>query len=141
MMRDLQKRLARLERNRPPRQTEEEESANRLFGFMVTAIGYYLGDPTPKEAPIAAYGRALGYTQKEVFDALNLAVREGSNLELRERHASARNKLFAKFSFEWDEADFTDDTVWHEFIEILKRMHAGMSERYKDLAERDIKFD
>jgi hypothetical protein len=101
MLRDLQKRLRKLEGNRPPQQAEEEKYANALFSFIRTAIEYYLGDPRPEEAPIAAYGRALGYTYKEVLDALNLAVRDGSNLELPERHANARSRLFAKFVSIW----------------------------------------
>ena len=142
MLRDLQNRLRKLEGNRPPQQSQGEKDAKALCGFITTAIGYYLGDPRPdEEAPITAYGRALGYTHKEVLDALRLEESEGNNPELSERYACARSKLFAKFGLNLDEANLGDDAAWHEFIEILKRMHAGMSEQYKNLANKYLSFD
>jgi hypothetical protein len=38
--------------------------------LLVHAIGYYLGEPQPGEAPIAAYGRALGYEHREILEVL-----------------------------------------------------------------------
>jgi hypothetical protein len=75
MMRDLQKRLRKLEGNRPPQQqTQEEKYAEALSGFIDTAIGYYLGEPKSHEAPVAAYARALGYAHEgEVLNAMNVA--------------------------------------------------------------------
>jgi hypothetical protein len=141
MMRDVQKRLARLERNRPPQQTQKEKDAEALSSFIDTAIGYHLGEPKSSEAAVEAFGRALGYTYKEFLDALKLEERQGSNPELSERYARVRSKLFAKFGFDLHEAKLRDDAVWYEFIEILKRMHASMSERYKDLAKNYLRFD
>ena len=142
-MRELHKRLRRLEGNRPPpQQTELDRHVHALRDFIDTAIGYYLGEPKSHEAPIAAFARALGYAHEgEVLNAMKLMVSEGSNPELAERHARARDKLFAKFDFNLDELNWDDDAQRQEFVEILKRMHAGMSGTHKDLAERNFRFD
>ena len=142
MLRELQRRLRRLECNRPQQQTEEEKVSNALFKFIMTAVGYYLGDPRPEEAPSAACARALGYAHEgELQNAIKGAASEGSNPELSERLARARSKLFAKFGFNLDEANMGDDAVWYRFTEILKRIHAGMSGRHKELAQSFLRFD
>jgi hypothetical protein len=66
---------------------------------------------------------------------------QGYNLDLRERHARSRSELFAKFDFNPDELNWDDGGQRQEFVEVLKRMHAGMSGTHKDLAERNFRFD
>jgi hypothetical protein len=136
MMRDLQRRLRKLECNRPPpQQTEEEEKENALFLFLLNAIGYYLGDPKPHEALIAATARGLGYEhQGEFVKVLKAGPSTGCN-QLNEKFARANRELFAKFGVNLGEAK------WKDVIEALKRMYAGFSDSYKDRAGNDLRFD
>ena len=139
MMGDLQRRLRKLECNRPPPQeSEDDRKASALAFFITYAIGFYLGNPIEAEAPIAAYARALGYEhQGEIIKSAGPAewVDEA---ELTERDAQARTKLFLKFGLKLDEDNLPE---WQPLIEALKRMYAGMSEKYKNLANEYLRFD
>jgi hypothetical protein len=137
MMRDLQRRLRKLECNRPPpQQTEEEEKENALFLFLLHAIGYYLGDPKPNEALIAATARGLGYEhQGEFVKVLKEASSSIGRDQLNEKYARANRELFAKFGVNLGEAK------WKDVIEAVKRMYAGFSDWYKDRAGNDLRFD
>jgi hypothetical protein len=122
MIRDLDKRLRKLESRLPPEQSEEEEFKGALFLFQVAAIGYYLGDLKPNEPPMAGFSRALGYERSgDLQDAMK------KNLpEFNQRYARAQRKLFTKFGVNLSTAD------GKEFSEALKRMHAGLPESRKE---------
>jgi hypothetical protein len=61
MIRDLEKRLRKLESKlSPPERSEEEKSMSAFFCLLVAAVGFYFGDPKPGEPPVAAFARALG---------------------------------------------------------------------------------
>ena len=125
MMRDLEKRLRKLESSLPPEPTEEEKTCLALKAFVRVAVEYYFGDPKPGEPPAAAYARALGYAHEgELKKALKLKA-SGDNPELNEKHARANRKLFARFGVK----KFGDDGKW---IEAIKRMEAGVPDWFKD---------
>jgi hypothetical protein len=136
MMRDLQRRLRKLECNRPPpQQTEKEEMDNALNLFLLNAIGYYLGNPKPHEALIAATARGLGYEhQGEFIKVLKAGPSTGRN-QLNEKFARANRELFAKFGVNLGKAK------WKDVIEALKRMYAGFSDSYKNRAGNSLRFD
>jgi hypothetical protein len=126
--RELHKRLRKLESRIPrhsPELTEEEKSleyARRLVWF---AVAQYLGDPNPREAPITAYARALGYEHREFLKILKLIESGGKDPDYDEKYALANRKLFAKFGVD------LDTSGWKETVEALKRMDAGLSEDYR----------
>src|SRR5262245_14959188 len=63
MMRDIERRLHKLESQvPPPKPAEEQKIVQGLQRFLMNAVAYYLGDPTPKESIAQAYMRALGYS-------------------------------------------------------------------------------
>jgi hypothetical protein len=136
MIRDLQRRLRKLECNRPPPQQTEKEKEDALFLFLLNAIGYYLGDPKPNEALIAASARGLGNEhQGEFLKVLKEASPSTGRDQLNEKYARANRELFAKFGVNLGEAK------WKDVIEALKRMYAGFSDSYKDRAGNDLRFD
>jgi hypothetical protein len=135
MMRDLQRRLRKLECNRPPPQQIEKEKENALFLFLLNAIGYYLGDPKPNEALIAASARGLGYEHREFLKVLKEASPSTGRDQLDEKYARANRELFAKFGVNLGEAK------WKDVIEALKRMYAGFSDSYKDRSGNYLRFD
>jgi hypothetical protein len=107
---------------------------NALNSFLLDAIGYYLGDPKPNEALIAATARGLGYEhQGEFLKVLNASPSTGRD-QLNEKYARANRELFAKFGVNLGEAKSKD------VIEALKRMYAGFSDSYKDRAG-NYRFD
>jgi hypothetical protein len=122
MIRNLDKRLRKLESRLPREESEEEQFASALVPFLATAIGHYLGDLKPNEPLEAGYGRALGYEHEhEVVDAMRHNV-----LDFEHRWARAKRKLFMKFGVDLSTADDG------EFKEALKRMHAGLPESRKE---------
>jgi hypothetical protein len=122
MIRDLDKRLRKLESRLPPERSEEEKNKSALFLFLTAAIGYYLGDPKPNEPPVAGFSRALGYERSgDLLDAI-----KENNPEFHQRYARAQRKLFMKFGVNLSTADDG------EFKEALKRMHAGLPESRKE---------
>jgi hypothetical protein len=84
------------------------------------AMAYYLGDPGPDEAPITAYGRALGYPNSHEFRK----AWDGNDPDLYARDRLARIKLLEKFGVSLEHE-------WEEIIEAVKRMEAGLPEQYK----------
>jgi hypothetical protein len=89
---------------------------------------YYYGDPKPGEWE-AACARALGYPDwGELNRALHL-----KDIELKERYARATRKLFAKFGS-------SPEVKGKELLEVLKRIHGGMSQEYKNASERHLGF-
>ena len=123
MTRNLQRRLQKLE-SQVPRQPTEQQKQEKIGQscqkFLVCAVAYYLGDPTPEGAPIEAYMRALAYPHfyefRKAWDA--------NDPDLYERDRLARIKLLEKFGVSWEHE-------WEEIIEAFKRMEAGFPERYK----------
>jgi len=83
-------------------------------------MAYYLGDPGPEEAPITAYGRALGYPNSHEFRK----AWDGNDPDLYERDRLARVKLLEKFGVSWDHER-------EEIGEAFQRMEAGLPEPYK----------
>ena len=49
--RDIRTRLKKLEARLPPRPTKEDNVIGFLRWLRILAIGYYLGNPQPNEAP------------------------------------------------------------------------------------------
>src|SRR6516165_12206434 len=105
MLRELQKRLRKLESRRPRQQTEDEGIHRSLELLLVHAIVYYLGDPRPSEAPIAAYARALGYEHGELLRVLKETTSGRKDPNYNERHGLAIRRLFSKFGVNFDEAE------------------------------------
>src|SRR5215510_9395628 len=120
MTRDIERRLQKLESQLPRQPTEQEKIVERLQRFLFFAVAYYLGDPTPEEAPIDGYMRALGYPHRNEFrKAWN-----AKDPDLFQRDRLARIKLLAKFGVSWDHQA-------EEISEAFQRMEAGFPERYK----------
>jgi hypothetical protein len=121
MIRDLNKRLRKLESRLPREESEEEKFTRALVPLLATAFGHYLGDLKPNEPLEAGYGRALGYEHvREVLDALR-----HNQPDFEDRWARAKHELFMKFGVDLSTADNG------EFKEALKRMHAGLPESRK----------
>src|SRR6516165_782884 len=127
MLRELQKRLRKLESRRPPQETEDERMWLSLYSFQAHAIGHYLGDPRTDEAPITAYARALGYEHGELLKALKEIASGHEDPNYDERHGLAIRRLFSKFDVNYDEAENG------EYIGALKRMYAGLPESGRTL--------
>ena len=127
MTRDIQRRLQKLESQVRRQPTEQEKNVRSCQNFLVFAMAYYLGDPTPEEAIIEAYGRALGYSNphefREAWDA--------NDPDLYERDRLARIKLLAKFGV-------SREHEWEEIVEALGRMEAGLPEPYKTLCRQAV---
>jgi hypothetical protein len=126
MIRDLDKRLRKLESRLPPEESEEEKFTSALVVFLMTAIGYYLGDLKPNEPPVAGYARALGYEQREFLEILKLVASGGKDPDYDQKYALAHRKLFGKFGVD------LDTSPWKKTEEALKRMHAGLPESHKE---------
>jgi hypothetical protein len=125
MIRDLDKRLRKLESRLPPERSEEEEFKSEFQSLLMYAVGYYFGDPKPDEPPVAAFARALGYEHRELLDALKKKASGGNDPEFDEKYARANRRLFAKFGVNPKAAG------GREFSEARKRIYAGLSESYK----------
>jgi hypothetical protein len=130
MTRDLQRRLQKLE-SQVPRQPTEQERLRKIVqycqNFLMCAVAYYLGDPTPEEAPITAYMRALGYPNLREF---RKAI-DAKDPDLDERVRLAKTKLFEKFGV----------SLEHErkgIGEAFQRMEAGLPEPYKTLCRQAV---
>jgi hypothetical protein len=70
MTRDTQRRLQKLESQVPRQPTEQEKQQKNVQSFqmfLMCAIAYYLGDPTPEGSVEEAYRRALGYPHSMNF--------------------------------------------------------------------------
>ena len=117
MTRDIQRRLQKLESQVPRQPTEQEKFVRSFQIFLLCAVSYYLGDPTPEEAPIDGYVRALGYRNTDEY-------RKALHPDLQERVRLARTKLLEKFGVSWDHEG-------EEISEALKRMEAGLPEQYQ----------
>jgi hypothetical protein len=127
MIRDLDKRLRKLESRLPPERSEEEKSTSAFKSLLMYAVGYYFGDPKPGEPPMAAFARALGYERAgELGDALNIKASGRNDPEFDEKYACANRKLFAKFGVNPKTAGR------RKYSEALKRIHAGLPESYKE---------
>jgi hypothetical protein len=123
MMRDIERRLRKLESQvlrQPTEQEKQEKIVQSCQKFLVCAVAYYLGDPTPEGAPIEAYGRALGYPNPHEFRK----AWDANDPDLYERDRLARIKLLAKFGVSWEHER-------EEISEAFKRMEAGLPEQYK----------
>jgi hypothetical protein len=120
MTRNLQRRLQKLESQVPRQPTGQERDVQSLQNFLVFAMAYYLGHPGPEEAPITAYGRALGYPNSHEFRK----AWDGNDPDLYERDRLARVKLLEKFGVSWDHER-------EEIGEAFQRMEAGLPEPYK----------
>ena len=123
MTRDLQRRLQKLE-SQVPRQPTGQEKQRKIVqycqNFLMFVMAYYLGHPGPEEAPITAYGRALGYPNSHEFRK----AWDGNDPDLYERDRLARIKLLEKFGVSWEHE-------WEEIVEAFQRMEAGLPEPYK----------
>src|SRR5262245_46649606 len=120
MMRDIERRLRKLESQIPRQPTEQEQIVERLQRFLFYAVAYYLGDPTPGGSVMEAYGRALGYPNSNEFRK----AWDAYDPDLQERMRLAKGKLLERFGV-------SVQHEWEEIIEACKRMHAGLPERYK----------
>src|SRR5262245_57913731 len=121
MMRDIERRLQKLESQvPPPPPTDEEKTAQYLQRFLTCAIAYYLGDPTPRGSVAEAYSRALGYSHSYEF----IKDVNAKDRDLLERVRLAKIKLLEKFGV-------SAECGREEIIEALLRMEAGLPERYK----------
>ena len=120
MTRNLQRRLQKLESQVPRQPTEQEKNVQTFQNFLVCAVAYYLGNPTPEGSVMEAYMRALGYPNLYEFRK----AWDVNDPDLYERDRLARIKLLEKFGVSWEHE-------WEEIIEAVKRMEAGLPEQYK----------
>jgi hypothetical protein len=123
MTRDTQRRLQKLESQVPRQPTEQEKQQKNVQSFqmfLMCAIAYYLGDPTPEGSVMDAYMRALGYPHSYEFQK----AWKANDPDLNERDRLARIKLLEKFGVSLDHE-------WEEISEALQRMEAGLPEQYK----------
>jgi hypothetical protein len=127
MTRNLQRRLQKLESQVPRQPTEQEKKVQTCQNFLMFAMAYYLGDPGPEEAPITAYGRALGYPNSHEFRK----AWDVGDPDLYERDRVARIKLLEKFGVSWEHE-------WEEITEAVERMDAGFPEPYKMLCRQAV---
>jgi hypothetical protein len=127
MTRNLQRRLQKLESQVPRQPTEQEKKVQTCQNLLMFAMAYYLGDPGPDEAPITAYGRALGYPNSHEFRK----AWDGKDPDIYERDRLARIKLFEKFGV----------SLEHErkgIGEAFQRMEAGLPEPYKTFCRQVV---
>jgi len=122
MTRDVERRLQKLESQLPRQPTEQERAMERLQRFLFFAVVYYLGDPTPEEAPIDGYIRALGYPHRNEFRK----AWDANDPDLQERVRLAKGKLLEKFGVSREHKS-------EEICEAFQRMEAGLPERYSVL--------
>ena len=120
MTRDIERRLQKLESQLPRQPTEQEKIVASLQRFLFFAVAYYLGDPTPEEAPIDGYMRALGYPHRNEFRK----AWDANDADFQERGRLAKGKLLAKFGVSWEHEG-------KEIGEAIQRMEAGLPEQYK----------
>jgi hypothetical protein len=135
MMRDLEKRLRKLESRLPPL---PDAHVCQMEGIQWFALAYYLGNPSRDEEPFAAFARALGYANES---QLNSALDDNAvpSWRVRDRFYLAWGKLFAKFDVDCDVRSFDPNKL----LEALERMEAGLPKSYKKrlktiLARTDI---
>jgi hypothetical protein len=64
-MRNLERRIRRLESVLPPLMTDNE---SWMCGVLWFAVAHYLGNPSPDEKPFAAFARALGYADQSELE-------------------------------------------------------------------------
>ena len=122
MMPDIERRLQKLESQVPPPEpTDEQEAVRSLGRFLMCAVAFYLGDPTPGGSVAEAYSRALGYSHGLEFQK---AIR-ANDPDFFERDRLARIKLLEKFGVSWES---------EELGEAFDRMEAGFSEHYKEVS-------
>src|SRR5262245_29174569 len=117
MTRGIERRLQKLESQVTRQPTEQEKFARSFQIFLLCAVSYYLGDPTPEEAPIEGYLRALGYRNMDEY-------RKALHPDLQERVRLARTKLLEKFGVSFEHES-------EEIVEALERMEAGLTEQYQ----------
>jgi hypothetical protein len=120
MTRDIQSRIKELESRVPRQPTEFEKETSRLHKFLIYAVAYYLGDPTPEGSVAEAHMRALGYPNSYEYRKA-LKARDPN---FADRMTLSNNRLLAKFGVSWEH---TND----EISEALKCMEEGFSEDYK----------
>jgi hypothetical protein len=96
MLRNLHKRLQKLESGLLAELEKEEEFARYFALFLLDAFGHFLGDPKPSDAPGAATARALGYQHEDEWH---------TDPEFDEKYVRAGCKLFAKFGVDLETAD------------------------------------
>jgi hypothetical protein len=128
MMRNIEWRLQKLESQvpppQPPQPTENEKFIKCLQWFLIYAIAYYLGNPTPGGSIAEAYSRALGYSHGLEFEK----ALKAQDPDLFARDRLARVKLLEKFGVSWEDK-------WEEIANTFDRMEAGFSERYKAMTK------
>jgi hypothetical protein len=127
MTRNLQRRLQKLESQVPRQPTEQEKKVQTCQNILMFAMAYYLGDLGPEEAPITAYGRALGYPNSHEFRK----AWDGNDPDLYERDRLARIKLLEKFGVSWEHER-------EEINEAFQRMEAGLPEPYKTFCRQAV---
>src|SRR5262245_58598777 len=120
MMRDIERRLRKLESQIPRQPTEQEQIVERLQRFLFCAVAYYLGDPTPEGSVMEAYGRALGYPNSHEFRK----AWDAKDPDLFQRDRLARIKLLEKFGVSRERESVA-------IAAALRRMEAGLPERSK----------
>ena len=122
MMRDLERRVRKLESILPPLL---DGDVSWMFGVLWFAVAYYLGNPSPDDKPVAAYARALGYAnESELNSAMHKNYRDLSNRVYR-----AEDKVYAKFGIYIDSLD-DDDLKKHAIA--LARMATGLPQSYQN---------
>jgi hypothetical protein len=128
MMRDLERKVRKLESVMPPLLTPD---VSWMFGLLWFAVTYYLGNPSPNEKPFGAFARALRYASES---ELNAAI-ENNRPDLSKRFHSAEDRVCAKFGIyvsSLKDCEELDDADNAKFSESLKRMEDGLPRSYKE---------
>jgi hypothetical protein len=102
------------------REEKQDKNVQTFEKFLMCAVAYYLGDPTPEGSVAEAYMRALGYPNSHEFRK----AWDANDPDFYERDRLARVKLLAKFGVSLEHE-------WEEIIEAVNRMEAGLPEQYK----------
>src|SRR5262245_6622708 len=120
MTRGIERRLQKLESQVTRQPTEQEKNVQTCQIFLVCAVAYYLGDPTPGGSVMEAYMRALGYPHSYEFRK----AWDANDPDFYERDRLARIKLLEKFGVSREHES-------EEIVEALERMEAGLPEQYQ----------
>src|SRR5580700_9513438 len=110
-MRNIQKRLERIENQLPPTPpTSQERLADYFDVFFMVSIAYHLGNPGQNDSVLSAYARALGYENLPDYMAISPEDNDEASKDLVAKRCAAQRQLYAKFGV-------SPKDKWETFLE------------------------